>query len=173
MSRYCGGVHNASSVPPSKRSPATPAHGLLLAGVMGSAAWLLTGCGSGPGLVSSVALPSEQQTTRYAGEVGMDAVESGPQPMSLDLTEAQRTYLDALTLAGVNPSSPLRALSIGSYICQARAAGQSDQTVWDSVAPMVRSDVADSGASAPRTATAMSADRATSEYVRIATQSLC
>ena len=34
---------------------------------------------------------------------------------------------------GVTPSSDLSALSIGSYVCQARAARQADQAVWDFV----------------------------------------
>ena len=41
----------------------------------------------------------------------------------------------------MKPSSDLLALSIGSYVCQARAAKQSDQAVWDFVVPLVRSDV--------------------------------
>ena len=43
--------------------------------------------------------------------------------------------------AGVKPSSDLLALTIGSYVCQARAAKQSDQAVWDFVLPLVRNDV--------------------------------
>ena len=99
-------------------------------------------------------------------------MESGPQPTTLDLTQAQRDYLEALGTAGVHPSSQLRALSIGSYVCQARAAGQSDQAVWDYVAPMVRSDVADVHASSPQS-THMAAEMATAEYVRIASEKLC
>ncbi len=57
------------------------------------------------------------------------------------MTGQQRAYLDALKAAGVKPSSDLLALSIGSYVCQARAAKQSDQAVWDYVMPLVRSDV--------------------------------
>jgi len=139
------------------------------------AAWLLSGCSSGADLVSSVALPSEQQATRFsadAGGVDMGTMESGPQPVSVDLTDAQRGYLEALTAAGIHPSSQLRALSIGSSICQARAAGQTEQAVWDYVAPMVRSDVADAHVSAPQLAP-MPADVATAEYVRIATEKLC
>ena len=43
----------------------------------------------------------------------------------------------------MKPSSDLLALSIGSYVCQAHAARQSDQAVWDFVLPMVRNDVRD------------------------------
>ena len=109
---------------------------------MAPAAWLLAGCGSGGDLISSVALPAEQNTG-YAEGVDVEASPSDDrQTGTLALTPAQREYLDGLAAAGVRTSNELRALSIGSYVCQARAAGQSDQAVWDSVAPMVRSDVA-------------------------------
>ena len=53
----------------------------------------------------------------------------------------------------MKPSSDLTALSIGSYVCQARAARQTDQAVWDFVLPLVRNDVTDTpdgaGAMAP------------------------
>jgi hypothetical protein len=159
-----------------RRVPGAPSQALLFVGVMGPAAVLLTGCSSGADLVSTVALPAEQQATRFpegAGAVDMDTMEEGPQPATLELTDAQRAYLEALTGAGVNPSSQLRALSIGSSICQARAAGQSEQAVWDYVAPMVRSDVADAHVSAPQSAPAIPADVATARYLQIATQKLC
>ena len=146
---------------------------VVLAGVL-PAAWLLTACGSGGDLISSVALPSQQQATRYA-----DGVDVGSSPTddrksgTLALTPAQREYLDALTAAGVRPSSELRALSIGSYVCQARAAGQSDQAVRDSVAPMVRSDVADARAASPQTPAALDAETAVGRYIDLATQRLC
>ena len=60
---------------------------------------------------------------------------------AMTVTTQQRGYLDALAAAGVRPSDDLMALSIGSYVCQARAAKQSDQAVWDFVLPLVRSDV--------------------------------
>jgi hypothetical protein len=101
----------------------------------------LTGCGSGGDLISTVALPSHQTT---GGAEGADLPlppDAGRQSGEPDLTPAQRDYLGALTNAGIHSFNDLRALSIGAYVCQARAAGQSEQTVWDSVAPMVRGDV--------------------------------
>lgn len=96
------------------------------------------------------------------------------QSTKLDVTPAQRGFLDALGAAGVHPSSELEALSIGSHICQAHAAGQSDQAVWDYIAPMVRSDVNDSGSSAPaHIAPEPQVTEATADYIRIATQRLC
>lgn len=123
--------------------------------------------------MSTVALPSEQAADS-GGRVAMgDSPESGPQPATLELTPAQRGYLDALADAGVNPPTQLRALSIGSYVCQASAAGQSPQAVRDYVAPMVRSDVADAIASAPQSAAIIAADATIDSYIRIAGQRLC
>ena len=95
----------------------------------------------GGDLISTVALPS-QQTIDYADGVDMpispESVRQSGQP---DPTAPQRDYLTALADAGIHPSNELRALSIGAYVCQARAAGQSDETVWDPWALMVRSEV--------------------------------
>ena len=79
----------------------------------------------------------------------------------------------ALSAAGVHPSSELQALSIGSSVCQAHAAGQSDQAVWDYIAPMVRSDVADAPSPSAQTASDTQVDTVTADYIRIATQRLC
>lgn len=152
---------------------------------MAPAAWLLAGCGAGGDLISTVALPS-QQTTGYAdgSEMPMaaDASRLSGKP---ELTPAQKDYLGALAAVGIHPSSELRALSIGAYVCQARAAGQSDQAVWDSVAPMVRSDVietpsaaaqpaaAPTPAVAPATVAAMDGDSVVGTVIRIATGRLC
>jgi hypothetical protein len=168
----------ASSKPASgvRRPLWIPAHGVLLAGVVAPAAWLLTGCGSGGDLISSVALPS-QQATGYVE--GADNVDIGASPTddrhsgTLELTPAQREYLDALAATGVRISNELRALSIGSYVCQARAAGQGDQAVWDSVAPMVRSDVAAARAASPQAPPALDADAAVGQYIQTASQRLC
>lgn len=123
--------------------------------------------------MSSVALPP-QQTASIAGDVDLAASpEAAMRPGTLAVSPAQRGYLDALAATGIHPSSELRALSIGSYICQARAAGQTDQAVWDYVAPMVRSDVADSRASAPQMTAGPTGDTAIDAYVRAATQRLC
>ena len=170
-------MHCPDGTSPSKprRTLGAPPRVVLAVGLLGPAALVLGGCASGGGLVSSVALPAEQQSTRSetgADGVDVDTMESGPQPGSVELTQAQRAYLEALSDAGLHPSSQLRALSIGSYVCQARSAGQSEQAVWDHVAPMVRSDVADAHVSAPQLVP-MPADAATAEYVRIATEKLC
>lgn len=140
---------------------------------MAPAAWLLTGCGSGGDLISSVALPS-QQNTGYAE--GVDVAASPAEDRhsgTLAVTPAQREYLDALASAGVRTSNELRALSIGSYVCQARAAGQSDQSVWASVAPMVRSDVAAARAASPQAPVVLDEDSAVGFYIQTATQRLC
>ena len=123
--------------------------------------------------MSTVALPSQQSAGSDQGVVMGVSPESGPQPSTLELTPVQRGYLDALIAAGVHPSSELRALSIGSYVCQARAAGQSEQAVRDYVAPMVRSDVADANASSPQSASVIQADAAIDDYILLAGQRLC
>lgn len=148
----------------------------VLAGAVLPAAWLLTGCGSGADLVSNVALPSQQAAQQTPGfSDGVD-VAGAPDTLSktapLALTPAQRGYLDALAAEGVRPANELRALSIGSYVCQARAAGQSEQAVRDYVAPMVRSDVADSKVSTTAPG-GVPADIAISAYIRVASQRLC
>lgn len=116
-------------------------------------------------------------TTESAPEHGASkAAPPGPpsahgQSNALVVTDRQRGYLDALSAAGVQPSSDLLALSIGSYVCQARAAKHDDQEVWDSVYPLVRSDVTDrlsSMAPSPPHVHAL-----TSHYIRIATERLC
>jgi len=123
--------------------------------------------------MSTVALPSQQSAGSDQDVAVGVSPESGPQVGTLDLTPPQRGYLDALIAAGVHPSSELRALSIGSYVCQARAAGQSEQAVRDYVAPMVRSDVADANASAPQSASVVQADAAIDDYILLAGQRLC
>ena len=163
--RYCEVVRRQFPVSLSKSS------GRLIAGLMTPA--LLAGCGGSGNLISTVALPT-RQSPDFSDGMGVDGAR--PQIVTqggLRLTESQRAYLDDLAAAGIRPSSDLRALSIGSYICQARAAGQSDQAVRDYVAPMVRSDLADSHAAAPRTPAGVAADAAIAEYIRSATQRLC
>lgn len=88
------------------------------------------------------------------------------------VTPHQQEYLDALVAAGVQPSDELMALSIGAYVCQARAAKQSEQAVWDFVLPLVRNDVDDAHISsvAPEVGEVQAA---TADYIRIATERLC
>ena len=156
-----------------RRPLGAPAQWVLVAGFMAPAAWLLAGCGSGGDLISTVALPS-QETTGYAEDAQLPLSPEGDrQSGKPDLTPAQRDYLGALASAGIHSSNDLRALSIGAYVCQARAAGQSDQTVWDSVAPMVRSDVIEASAGAPRSPEVTNVDTIVGNFIQIATQKLC
>lgn len=125
-------------------------------------------------MIAPLAVPTSQtkDTKAQAGELPPAAGMPAPgRTGSLTLTSRQRGYLDALHTAGVTPSSDLLALSIGTYVCQARAAKQNDQAVWDFVLPLVRSDVRtrrSGGAAAPG-----EVDSATSDYIRIATERLC
>jgi hypothetical protein len=140
---------------------------------MAPAAWLLAGCGSGADVISTVALPS-LQTTGYAEGVDMPVSPEGDRRTgSPELTPAQHGYLDALAAAGIHPNNELRALSIGAYVCQARAAGQSDQAVWDSVAPMVRSDVIEASAGSPQIPAVTNVDTLVGNFIHVATQKLC
>ena len=110
--------------------------------------------------------------SRAEAKGGPQPPAAGTQPSTLTVTRQQRAYLDALKAAGVRPSSDLLALSIGSYVCQARAAKQSDQAVRDYVTPLVRNDVRNTqlNAVAPP---ASEVDAVTDDYIRIATERLC
>ena len=142
--------------------------------MVASSAALLTGCSVADDVMATVGLPTSESAPAHG--------QGGPQPPgppqpdgdsnALIVTGQQRAYLDALKAAGVKPSSDLLALSIGSYVCQARAARQSDQGVWDFVMPLVRSDVRDTHMSAIAPSTG-EVDSATADYIRIATDKLC
>ena len=67
----------------------------------------------------------------------------------------------------------LIALSIGSYVCQSRAAKQSDAAVWDFIVPLVRSDVRDIDNLSSTAPSAAEVDAVTANYIRIATDRLC
>jgi hypothetical protein len=142
--------------------------------LIASSAALLSGCSVADDMMATVG-PQSSETAPAHGQ--SDGQPPGPpQPDdgldALTVTGQQRAFLDALKAAGVKPSSDLQALSIGSYVCQARAAKQSDQGVWDFVVPLVRNDVRNSHMSSM----APSADEvnsATADYIRIATERLC
>ena len=117
--------------------------------------------------------PSETSATDAGAQTFAEPPSATPgEEPKLVVTPAQRSFLDALTEAGVKPSSELSALSIGSYVCQARAANQSDQAVWDFVLPVVRGDVRGSAAQSAAPPTG-EVDSATADYIRIATATLC
>lgn len=145
----------------------------LAAGLLAPATWWLSACGSGDDLMTSVALPAEQAVASAEGQPLSVAPGAELQSGKLDVTPAQQAYLSALTSAGVRPSSELSALSIGSSVCQARAAGQNDQAVWDFIAPRVRSDIADFRATTPQRAAEIRVNDVTADYIRIATEKLC
>jgi len=125
-------------------------------------------------MMATVGMPASETAPAH-GQSGAQPP-GPPQPNGdldpLTVTGQQRAYLDALRAAGVKPSSDLLALSIGSYVCQARAAKQSDQGVWDFVVPLVRNDVRNNHVSSMAPA-AGEVDSATADYIRIATERLC
>lgn len=133
---------------------------------------LLTGCTAGDGMLPTMSVPPPStMQSRAQVRSGGPQGQAG-EPDEFTVTAQQQAYLDALKAAGVRPSTDLLALSIGSYVCQARAAKQSDQAVRDYVTPMVRGDVRDArmNAVAP---TPSEVDAVTADYIRIATERLC
>ena len=118
----------------------------------------------------SVQPPSTVQSRAQAQGGGPQA--EATQPNALKVTAQQRSYLDALAASGVRPSTDLFALSIGSYVCQARAAKQSEQAVHDYVTPLVRGDVRSSQMNAISPPPS-EVDALTADYIRIATERLC
>lgn len=124
--------------------------------------------------MTSAAPPREASSPSTAGvDVADGALPGNPDAEVLSVTPEQTEYLDALKTAGVRRSSDLTALSIGSYVCQARAAGQSDQGVWDFVFPLVRGEIHDMNPNTAVTAMATQVDETTAQYIRIATDRLC
>jgi hypothetical protein len=136
--------------------------------VVAASAALLTGCSVADDVMAAVGM-STSETEPAQGQPG---AQSNGDSSALIVTGQQRGYLDALKAAGVKPSSDLVALSIGSYVCQARTAKQSDQEVWDLVVPLVRNDVRNNRMSAMAPA-ADEVNSATADYIRIATDKLC
>jgi hypothetical protein len=132
---------------------------------------LLTGCGSGDGMMPTMAVPPETTKAGAHARGGPQPPAGITEPDNLIVTGQQRAYLDALRAAGVRPSSDLRALSIGSYVCQARAAKQNEQAVWDYVVPLVRGDIRGDGLNA--IASPSEVNDATADYIRVATERLC
>ncbi len=120
----------------------------------------------------SVQPPPTMQSRAEAKGSGPPTPAAGAQPNTLTVTAQQRAYLDALKAAGVRPSTDLLALSIGSYVCQARAAKQSEAAVRDYVTPLVRGDVRNTQLNAVAPPPSQ-VDALTADYIRIATERLC
>ncbi|MGK2867225.1 MAG: DUF732 domain-containing protein [Mycobacterium sp.] len=150
----------------------SPSLVMLTPVMLASVAVVSSGCSLGDTTLTTIGQPAAQSTEAAAQEMqGASRVDGYPEER-LSVTPHQQAYLDALVGAGVQPSDELMALSIGAYVCQARAAKQSEQAVWDFVLPMVRNDVDDAHMSsvAPE---AGEVDTATADYIRIATERLC
>lgn len=158
MSRYLGGVRHI------RRWKAKSA---ALSAVACAVA-LLTACSPGDDLMATDDLAGGDGATAD----GQPLIEDSLGSHTLTLSGPQRGYLDAIKSAGVRPSSDLLALSIGSYVCQARAAKRNDQAVWDFVLPLVRSDMR-AAASAAHAPSSAEINGATADYIRIATAQLC
>jgi Protein of unknown function (DUF732) len=144
------------------------------AGLAALTAVLVSGCGMSEDVVSSMSLRTSESNPVGTQARGIVQVPEGTpgEDDSLRITPRQREYLDTLSGSGVKPSTELLALTIGSYVCQALAANQSDQAVWDLVLPMVRGDVRDAETGGP-TPPVGQVNSATADYIRIATERLC
>ncbi|MDF2822641.1 MAG: hypothetical protein K0R68_49 [Mycobacterium sp.] len=142
--------------------------------IAAASAALLSGCASGEDLMTSVA-PPRSNAPAASGHNGSDAatLPSAPNANDLAVTPRQGEYLQALSAQGVRRSNDLMALSIGSYVCQARNAGQTDQGVWDFVFPLVRGEIHDMNPNTAVTAIAAQVDETTAQYIRVATDHLC
>jgi Protein of unknown function (DUF732) len=145
--------------------------------MLASVAVVSTGCSgplfsAGDSTLSTVGQPvAESADARAQGMQGASRAGGHPEER-FAVTPQQQAYLDALVEAGVQPSDELMALSIGAYVCQAHAAKQSEQAVWDFVLPLVRNDVDDSQLSSAAPAVG-EVNTATADYIRIATERLC
>ncbi len=137
---------------------------------MACAALVATGCSMSKDVIAGMGLSTSESAPLGSG---LQSISQPPaSEPALVVSPKQRGYLDALASSGVRPSSELVALSIGSYVCQARAANQTDQAVWDFVLPMVRGDVRDSQLSSAAPP-AGEVNSVTADYIRIATDKLC
>jgi hypothetical protein len=140
------------------------------------AAWL-TGCSYGGDMIAGMDTEVETAPPPPHGQSAAQLPgpgDSRAKSNALVVNPHQQSYLDALHAAGVTPSSDLSALSIGSYVCQARAARQDDEAVWEFVAPLVRNDLSDlDGDDGAETPSAGDLDSVTADYIRIATDRLC
>ncbi|HNM83317.1 MAG: DUF732 domain-containing protein [Mycobacterium sp.] len=148
----------------------------LLTATLPALAFLIGGCAT-PSDVATSMVPLEEPGMAGAVSGRALAAPTGATTGNAGVSPRQQTYLDGLTSAGVRRSTDLAALSIGSYICQGRAAGQTDQAVWDFVFPMVRGDLEHLGGHVGGHVTdsgqKLSARDATTRYLRIATERLC
>lgn len=143
--------------------------------MLGCAAVVMCGCSFSDDMITTIGLPSSTSAGHSDGLGGIAppaASVAGGRHEHMPMSHQQQSYLDALGTAGVHPSDEIIALTIGSYVCQARAAKQTDQAVWDFVLPLVRADVREAHVSSTAPPTG-EVDATTADYIRIATEQLC
>ncbi len=138
------------------------------------AAPAITSCSTDDYTTTEVVIGAQPGSPTQSEGFGLGlAAPEEPDSGHVDATPGQRAYLDALAAAGVRSSTSLMALSIGSYVCQARAAGQDADAVWDFVFPVVRGDIEHVVETDPALQSVTSAHDSTVQYIRIATERLC
>lgn len=143
--------------------------------MLASTAVAACGCSFSDDVITTIGLPSSQSAghTDGLGSIAPPAASAtGGRHEHMPMSHQQQSYLDALGTSGVHPSDEIIALTIGSYVCQARAAKQTDQAVWDFVLPLVRADVREAHVSSTAPPTG-EVDSVTADYIRIATDQLC
>ncbi|WP_327049673.1 DUF732 domain-containing protein [Mycobacterium sp. Root265] len=158
-----------------KRPVVSPSIVMLTPVMLASVAVLTSGCSLGDTTLTTIGQPAAQSTDARAQGLQSAIRDDGHAEDHFAATPHQQAYLQALADAGVRPADELMALSIGAYVCQARAAKQSEQAVWDFVLPLVRDDVDDvDDAHATSVAPEVGeVNSATADYIRIATERLC
>jgi Protein of unknown function (DUF732) len=139
-----------------------------------SAVLPISACSERNDMLAGMGLPATETAPVGADDRAGDLAppHTGGEPNRLTVTPQQRDYLDALAAAGVHPTSDLKALSIGSAVCQAHAAKQSGQAMWDSIMPLVRSDMRATQVNVVSSRMG-EVNAATADYIRIATERLC
>jgi len=140
--------------------------------MLASVAVMACGCSLGDTTLTTIGQPAAQSTDARAQGLQGAVHDDAHAEDHFAATPHQQDYLKALADAGVRPSDELMALSIGAYVCQARAAKQSEQAVWDFVLPLVRDDVDDAHATSVSPEVG-EVNSATADYIRIATERLC
>ncbi|MFI7664245.1 DUF732 domain-containing protein [Nocardia sp. NPDC049526] len=140
--------------------------GKVIGVVVGIAATgLLAACGNNDSTATSTPTMSHTTTAAATPSASTSAAATGqpsaapetpadtatperPQPVPTNtapgdtskLTDKDKKFLDALKAAGITPSSPDIALSIGTYVCQGVAANASDQDLMTFATAMAGSD---------------------------------
>ncbi|MGL4305895.1 MAG: DUF732 domain-containing protein [Mycobacteriaceae bacterium] len=152
----CGSDDSSASVDPTRKTTATAAT-TVLPSVSGSAS---------QGVPSVVVSPTAPPATGPA-ETPSALPPDYPGPTAQPRTDKDLKFLDSLKAAGIQYSGTGDlALNTGTYICQAKAAGQNDEQIKIFVLPMVASEAAGTGAT-------INAEDVSNKYIQVASANYC